>query len=156
MLHRAVCLLTLIALWVFPGSLGLAQDLASTIRVMSFNIRYGTANDGVNRWDLRKEFLVETIQVYSPDLLGTQETLAGQRDFLEATLSGYGVVGVGRDDGQAKGEMAALFYRKARFEEVKHGHFWLSETPEKVGSKGWDAALPRISSCVLLKDLSDP
>lgn len=156
MLHRAVCLLTLVVLWTLSGGIGLAQDTASTIRVMSFNIRYGTANDGVNRWDLRKEFLVETIQAYSPDLLGTQETLASQRDFLEATLSGYGVVGVGRDDGQAKGEMAALFYRKARFEEVKHGHFWLSETPEKIGSKGWDAALPRIASWVLLKDRSDP
>jgi endonuclease/exonuclease/phosphatase family metal-dependent hydrolase len=156
MQRRAVCILVLIVLWVMPCSVGLAQDAASTIRVMSFNIRYGTANDGINRWDLRKEFLVETIESYAPDLLGTQETLESQRDYLATALIGYGVVGVGRDDGQAKGEMAALYYRKARFEEVKHGHFWLSENPDKVGSKGWDAALPRIASWVLLKDRSDP
>lgn len=156
MRRRTVCLLVLIVLWIFPGGVVFAQDTASTIRVMSFNIRYGTANDGINRWELRKEFLVETIESYSPDLLGTQETLESQRDYLETSLVGYGVVGVGRDDGQAKGEMAALYYRKERFEEVKHGHFWLSENPDKAGSKGWDAALPRIASWVLLKDRAEP
>ena len=73
------------------------QDQVPAIRTMSFNIRYGTANDGINRWDLRKEFLIETIQAYSPDLLGTQETLASQRDYLSESLPGYGAVGVGQD-----------------------------------------------------------
>ena len=132
------------------------QDQVPAIRTMSFNIRYGTANDGINRWDVRKEFLIETIQAYSPDLLGTQETLASQRDYLYEKLHGYGVVGVGRDDGKLKGEMAALFYRTDRFEELEQGHFWLSPTPLEVGSKGWDAALPRIASWVKLRDRRDP
>jgi len=132
------------------------QDQVPAIRTMSFNIRYGTANDGINRWDLRKEFLIETIQAYSPDLLGTQETLASQRDYLYEKLHGYGVVGVGRDDGKLKGEMAALFYRTDRFEELEQGHFLLSPTPLEVGSKGWDAALPRIASWVKLRDRRDP
>ena len=132
------------------------ESLAQTselIRVMSFNIRYGTANDGINRWDLRKEFLVETIRNFDPDLLGTQETLASQRDYLAQALDGYGAVAAGRDDGKEAGEMAALFYRKDRFEPIEQGHIWLSETPEKVGGKGWDAALPRIATWVKLKDL---
>ncbi len=126
------------------------------VRVMSFNIRYGTANDGINRWELRKEFLAQTIRNFDPDLLGTQETLASQRDFLAESFPGYGVVAAGRDDGKLAGEMAALFYRKDRFEAIDQGHVWLSETPEKVGSKGWDAALPRIASWVKLKDLQSP
>ena len=44
-------------------------------RVMSYNIRYGTANDGENQGDKWKEFLLVTIQTFDPDLLGTQETL---------------------------------------------------------------------------------
>lgn len=133
----------------------LAQS-TEPVRVMSFNIRYGTANDGINRWDLRKEFLVQTILDFGPDLLGTQETLASQRDYLAGTLPGYAVVAAGRDDGKEAGEMAALFYRKDRFEPLDQGHFWLSETPDKVGSKGWDAALPRIATWVKLKDLTSP
>jgi endonuclease/exonuclease/phosphatase family metal-dependent hydrolase len=55
---------------------------AEAIRVMSFNIRYGTADDGVNAWPKRKQFLIDTISAFDPDLLGTQETLAFQRDEL--------------------------------------------------------------------------
>jgi endonuclease/exonuclease/phosphatase family metal-dependent hydrolase len=126
------------------------------VRVMSFNIRYGTAADGVNAWDKRKEFLAETIAAFGPDLLGTQETLAGQRDFLVGKLKGYKVFAAGRDDGKDAGEMAALFYRASRFEKLDGGHFWLSKTPDVAGSKGWDAALPRIATWVKLKDRTAP
>jgi hypothetical protein len=45
---------------------------APDVRVLSYNIRYGTANDGENHWDKRKEFLIATIKAFDPDLLGTQ------------------------------------------------------------------------------------
>ena len=125
---------------------------AEALRVMTFNIRYGTANDGENHWDKRKEFLVETIKAFNPDLLGTQETIGFQRDYLAQNLPGYGVVGVGRDDGQEKGEMMAVYYRQSRFEKQAEGHFWLSETPETVGSKGWDTSLPRMATWIRLQD----
>jgi endonuclease/exonuclease/phosphatase family metal-dependent hydrolase len=129
---------------------------ADPIRVMSFNIRYGTANDGINRWENRREFLIETVKRFHPDLLGTQETLAFQRDYLLEQLSGFETVAAGRDDGKEAGEMAALFYRKERFEAIESGHFWLSEMPDQIGSKGWDAALPRIASWVKLRDRQSP
>jgi endonuclease/exonuclease/phosphatase family metal-dependent hydrolase len=122
------------------------------LRVMTFNVRYGTAKDGENHWDKRKEFLVETIKAFDPDLLGTQETLGFQRDFLSQQLAGYGVAGVGRDDGKEQGEMMALYFKQARFEKLGEGHFWLSETPDVVGSKGWDTSLPRMATWVRLQD----
>ena len=125
---------------------------AEAIRVMSFNIRYGTADDGVNAWPKRKQFLTDTISAFDPDLLGTQETLAFQRDELLGLLHRYEAAGVGRDNGREKGEMATLFYKPARFEKLAGGDFWLSPTPETVGSKGWDAALPRIATWVKLAD----
>ena len=125
------------------------------IRVMSFNIRYGTADDGVNAWPKRKQFLADTITRFDPDLLGTQETLAFQRDELLGLLHRYEAAGVGRDDGREQGEMAALFYKPARFEKIAAGDFWLSPQPETVGSKGWDAALPRIATWVKLADKAD-
>jgi endonuclease/exonuclease/phosphatase family metal-dependent hydrolase len=125
---------------------------ADDVRVMSFNIRYGTARDGEDSWDKRRDFLVETIKKYDPDLLGMQEVLAEQADFLEQQLPDYGFAGGGRDDGKRKGEFSPVMFRKDRFELLAHGMWWLSPTPEKVGSKGWDAALPRIVTWARLKD----
>jgi endonuclease/exonuclease/phosphatase family metal-dependent hydrolase len=129
---------------------------AADVRVMSFNIRYGTANDGDNNWEKRKRFLVDTIKAFDPDLLGTQETLGFQRDYLAASLPGYGTLGVGRDDGKEKGEMMALYFKRSRFEKLDGGHFWLSETPEQPGSKSWDSALPRMVTWVKLRDRLQP
>jgi 6-phosphogluconolactonase (cycloisomerase 2 family)/endonuclease/exonuclease/phosphatase family metal-dependent hydrolase/dienelactone hydrolase len=126
------------------------------VRVMSFNIRYGTAKDGENHWDRRKEFVADTIRAFHPDLLGTQETLGFQRDFLAASLVDYDHLGVGRDDGADRGEMMALFYRRDRFEKLDGGHFWLSETPDQIGSKSWDSSLPRMVTWVKLRDRQQP
>lgn len=129
-----------------------ADEQASDVRVMSFNIRYGTANDGENHWDRRKEFLVQTIKAFDPDLLGTQETVGFQRDYLAQQLPDYDYLGVGRNDGRESGEMMALYFRKARFEKLAGGHFWLSETPDQAGSKSWDSSLPRMVTWVKLRD----
>jgi endonuclease/exonuclease/phosphatase family metal-dependent hydrolase len=129
---------------------------ANEVRVMSFNIRYGTAKDGENHWDHRKDWLTETIRTFEPDLLGTQETLGFQRDFLAAKLPEYDSLGVGREDGGPKGEMMALFYKRDRFEKLAGGHFWLSETPDTIGSKSWDSSLPRMVTWVKLKDRQRP
>jgi len=129
-----------------------AGESASDVRVMTFNIRYGTANDGENHWDRRKEFLVETIRASAPDLLGTQETLGFQRDYLAQQLPDYACLGVGRNDGREDGEMMALYFLRDRFELLASGHFWLSETPDQVGSKSWDTSLPRMATWVKLRD----
>jgi endonuclease/exonuclease/phosphatase family metal-dependent hydrolase len=129
-----------------------AAESENAVRVMTFNIRYGTANDGENRWDLRKDFVVETIEAFDPDLLGTQETVLFQRQYLEEKLEGYEAWGVGREDGKEAGEQTTLFYKSRRFERTDGGHFWLSETPDEPGSKSWDSSLPRIASWVKLKD----
>lgn len=127
-------------------------DGSEPIRVMSFNIRYGTAKDGENVWENRKNFVAETVRAFDPDLLGTQETLAFQRDDLLARLPGYATFGVGRTDGKEDGEMMSVFYRTSRFEKLNGGHFWLSETPDIVGSKSWDSSLPRMVSWLKLHD----
>ena len=123
-MHKTWLIHALGVIWVWLGVASEARcEAPALVRVMSFNIRYGTANDGINRWELRKEFLVDTIRDFDPDLLGTQETLASQRDYLADALKSYAVVAAGRDDGKQAGEMAALYYRKDRFEAIEEGHF---------------------------------
>ena len=156
MLAIRFLLIALLAALCFPHGPVRADEQTPDVRVMSYNIRYGTAQDGENHWDNRKEFLIETIQAFDPDLLGTQETLGFQRDYLAGKLTGYEVLGVGRDDGGETGEMTALYFKRARFEKLDGGHFWLSETPDKPGSKSWDAALTRMVTWVELRDRRQP
>jgi endonuclease/exonuclease/phosphatase family metal-dependent hydrolase len=129
-----------------------ASAAEALLRVMTFNLRYATAADGENSWPNRKDLLLETIRQFDPDLLGTQETLAVQADFLAQNLPGSTLVGVGRDDGKRQGEFSALMFKKARFDLIDSGTFWLSETPEKIGSKSWDSSLPRIATWARLRD----
>ena len=125
---RAVllCALSLIIGMSVTTLFGAENDAKPTdeLTVMSFNIRYGSANDGENRWDKRKELVAETIKEVSPDLLGMQECLSFQRDFLAKHLPGYAIHAAGREDGKEQGEMCAIFYRKDRFELLdKAFHF---------------------------------
>lgn len=154
-IYRLVFLILLASLFGYPAPVR-TENSTADVRVMSFNIRYGTANDGDNHWDKRKDLLVETIKTFDPDLLGTQETLGFQRDFLAKQLPQYDVLGVGRDDGREGGEMTALYYKRARFEKLDGGHFWLSETPEVAGSKSWDTSLTRMVTWVKLRDRLHP
>jgi endonuclease/exonuclease/phosphatase family metal-dependent hydrolase len=124
------------------------------IRVMSFNLRVATLVDGPNYWDFRKGLVVDTINNFGPDLLGTQECSLGQANYLRKQLADYGFVGAGRNDGKLRGEMCAIFFRAARFTRLAEGHFWLSETPQVPGSRGWDAAFPRMVTWVKLRDRS--
>ncbi|CAF1029229.1 unnamed protein product [Adineta ricciae] len=120
--------------------------------VMTYNIRMDTPADGPNQWHRRKDRVVNLIRQCAPGLLGVQEALSQQMSDLQSNLSDYGSYGVGRNDGRDSGEFSAVFYRHDRFELVDKGTFWLSETPDTPGSRGWDAALPRICSWIKLRD----
>lgn len=121
-------------------------------RVMSFNIRFNNPVDGDNAWPNRKEMVASMIQFHDTDLVGIQEALKVQMDDLAILLPEYNWIGVGRDDGKEAGEYSAIFYRKDRLQDLQHGTFWLSATPEIAGSMGWDAACVRVVTWAKFKD----
>jgi endonuclease/exonuclease/phosphatase family metal-dependent hydrolase len=122
-------------------------------KVMSYNIRVSPNDefDGENSWLYRKKATIKMIESEQPDLLGIQEGLFRQVNYIEDNCPDYGRYGVGRDDGQQTGEANAIFYKKERFELIDCGTFWLSETPDIV-SRGWDAACNRVVTWVKLRD----
>ncbi len=126
--------------------------VAQSTTVMSWNIRYNNPSDGVNAWPHRKDWVAEIISENKVDIAGFQEVLAGQFEDLKQRLPEMEAYGVGRDDGKVAGEFSPVFFRRDRFELVEKSTFWLSPTPDEPGSKGWDAALPRIASWLKLKD----
>jgi len=127
-----------------------ADNLA--LKLMSFNIRYDNPKDGPNAWDHRKEMVVDVIRSREIDIVGMQEVLKHQEEYMRNNLPEYEVYGVGREDGQEKGEFGSIFFLRERFELLDKGTFWLSETPDSIGSIGWDAVLARIASWVKLYD----
>jgi len=119
---------------------------ADTLRIMSFNIRYGEYNK-------RKNIVPLLIKEYAPDSLGIQECTHQWFENLTETLPEYEFIGVGRDTGDTSslcGEMSAILFNKEKFTLVDSGTFWLSETPDEV-SQGWDGACRRICTWVVLE-----
>jgi endonuclease/exonuclease/phosphatase family metal-dependent hydrolase len=121
------------------------------LSVMTFNLRVRTILDGRNIWDRRREPVVERVRAFDPDLLGTQEGLDSMETYLRQQLGDYTFLGVGRNDGARRGEMCGMFFKTARFELLDSGHFWLSTTPEKPGSRAWGEIFPRMVTWVKLR-----
>jgi len=130
---------------------GAVMPAEGDVRVMSFNCRVSTLFDLQNTWGIRKNLLATTVEHFNPDLLGTQECLASQSDYLRERLSDYEFVGVGRNDGKRRGEMCGVYFKRDKFTQLDSGHFWLSESPSKPGSKGWGAIFPRMVTWVKLQ-----
>jgi len=131
-------------------ALSLASAEAADVRVLTFNIRYSNKIDGLDGWEHRKEAVAQLINEKA-DLAGLQEVKPDQRQWLAEHLPDFTVVGIGREPND-KDEAAPVVFRKERFELLASGTFWLSEKPDEVGSKGWDAKLPRVCTWAKLRD----
>jgi len=139
-------ILLIILFFIPPADKMIAQH----IKAMTYNIRLNVDSDGINSWVNRKDYFLSQIQFYEPDVLGLQEVTPGQLTEIAAFLKDYSYVGKGRDENN-QGESSNIFFKKDRFNIKDSGTFWLSETPDKV-SKGWDAAINRVCTYVLLHD----
>lgn len=123
-----------------------------SVHVVTFNIRYGTAPDGENRWENRRQMVIDLLRGYQADVMGFQEALSFQTEQLQEGLPDYDVAAACRDDGRKAGESCPIFYRRSRFERLDWGTFWFSDTPDVPGSKHWGNELPRICTWVSLRD----
>ena len=149
---KRISLLLLAALLVLPHAVMAGNDKGKEgLKVMSYNIRYGKAEDGTNSWQFRYPATAEMLTDQKPDVFGLQEALEDQVKFIEMNCRDYKWVGVGRDNGKKEGEFMAVFYNKNTVSLLKWGTFWLSETPSKP-SMGWDAACFRTATWALMKD----
>lgn len=123
-----------------------AQD-----KVMTFNIKYDNPIDRNNAWDDRKTELVALIKEHQPGIIGLQEVLKHQLDYISSELAGYKCYGIGRDDGHKAGEFAPVLIDCSKYILIDRHTFWLSETP-LIPSYGWNAACRRIATYVALKE----
>jgi endonuclease/exonuclease/phosphatase family metal-dependent hydrolase len=140
-----------------PKAVPVVADGKLELRLMSFNVRYENGEDAGSRaWRQRVVGAVRMIRDEQLDIIGVQEALHGQAADLWASLPDYEFYGAGRDDGRRAGEYSGIFFRRDRFEmdASDRGTFWLSDTPEKPGSKTWGNEIPRIATWLRLVDRS--
>ena len=125
----------------------------ASLRVGSYNIRLSTGDTGTpNDWTKRRDDLVALIRKLDLDAFGLQEVRPEQAKFLDKSFPDYAKYGEHRGADRKSDEASSIYFRTNRFECVKGGTFWLSETPDTPGLKGWGAACPRVCSWALLKD----
>ncbi len=132
-----VACLAVVALFARPA------HAADALRVMTFNVRLPLASDGPERWEARRDLLVQTIREQHPDVIGTQELYKQQGDYIVAMLPDYAWFGMGRKGGDGDEHMG-VFYRRDKLRVLDSGDFWLSDTPEVPGSMTWGNIFPRM------------
>src|SRR5690606_22450546 len=126
------------------------EDSMDKLRIMTYNLRLNV-DPSPNSWDERKSLIADIIHRESPDIIGTQEPVFQQVQDLEELLPDYRWIGLGRRGG-SKEEYMAIFYKKIRFKVIEYDHYWLSHTPETMGSIKCDNACSRIVTCTRLVD----
>ena len=120
---------------------------AEELRVLTFNLRHGLGKDGDNSWEFRQNTLLNTVKALNPDVMGVQECLDFQAEFLAKGLPEYKWFGRGREK-DGSGEMSAIFYRADKLKALDQGHFWISETPSEPGSRSWNTSCTRMATWI--------
>ena len=148
-LLRSLLIGTILAAIAMPA---IAADTA--LRIMSFNIRLPAESDGVDYWETRKPLAVRMLREQQPDVIGLQELVKAQADYLARELPQYAWFGRGRE-ADGGGEHMGVFYRKDRLKVIESGDFWLSDTPDVAGSITWGHPHPRMVTWALFEQRSD-
>ncbi len=123
--------------------------------IWSYNIlteTLGYKNDKANRWDARKELLVNQIKTASPDIICFQEVTANMNSYLSKKMPEYDVSFQTKTTSPTASHLS-IFYKSDRYELLDSGKFWLSDTPLKESNSfGTDK---RICAWVKLHDKVD-
>ncbi|MBQ6583717.1 MAG: endonuclease/exonuclease/phosphatase family protein [Alistipes sp.] len=130
-------------------------------RVMSANIRItGLADDAntPNEWDNRKEYMIDVIRSYKPDVVMMQEVIYDSYAYCKKELKEYfafGFEGPEMDpytEGYHLIGKNVIFLRKDRYELVSAGCYWLSDDPVIAGSISWNTNRARHANWVRVID----
>jgi hypothetical protein len=113
------------------------QANSTNIKVLSFNI----AGDSKN-WERRKSACYDLINTRKPDIIGFQELLPGNLQWVLGNfpeLEWYGLTIEGSSEGfptDVEGESCRIMYNGSRFsaDSSNSGAFWFSLTPTKCNT----------------------
>ena len=128
---------------------------------MSANIRItGLAEDEVDgrRWDDRKDYMIEVIRSYKPDVVMMQEVIYDSYAYCKKELKEYFAFGFEGPEMDPYTEgyhfigKNVIFFRRDRYELISAGCYWLSEDPTIAGSISWGTNRARHANWVRVVD----
>ncbi|WP_369215763.1 endonuclease/exonuclease/phosphatase family protein [Streptomyces flavofungini] len=123
------------------------------LEVMTFNLRFASENPP-HTWTQRRPVTKELLLRARPHIIGTQEGLYAQLRNIESDLGAdYDWIGTGTGGG-SRDEFMAVFYDVRRLVPLEYDHFWLSDTPNVIGSNTWGARSVRMATWVRFRDLN--
>ena len=134
--------------------------MATSIKVMSFNMRMNTPVDGINAFPNRRARILACLKAEAPDVIGFQEITPDMRDWLIEALPNHYLIGCGRDANYG-GEAPVIAFRKDTMTLISCDTVVLSNTPTVFGTRydGLDqSSCPRTYVRALLKhrDVDEP
>lgn len=138
MIYLSRVLFLCISILLFFATIGTAQTNQAknpenrSIKLMTYNLKFASPTFEPS-WEVRRDMQIDMIHKYAPDIIGTQEGLKEQIDYLADHLPEYVVVGEGRKGGDDDEHMA-IFFKRDKFRLRELQSFQLSETPEIIGS----------------------
>jgi len=129
---------------------------APGLHVMSYNIRRRLPHlnpRSPDRWVHRHPLLKRLLETEQPALLGVQEALFEQANFVRHALGErYHSIGHGREANKG-GEGCPIFYDSHRLRVLGWRQTALSNTPDVPGSTSWGNRTPRIVIDAVFHDL---
>lgn len=128
--------------------------MSANIRITGLEADAGT----VNEWDSRKEYMIEVIRSYTPDIIMMQEVIYDSYTYCKEQLSDYfafGFEGPEMDpftEGYHFIGKNVIFFSRERYEFISAGCYWLSEDPVIGGSISWETNRARHANWVRVLD----
>lgn len=129
------------------------QNTENIIKVISFNMRRDSVFTRKNSWEFRKDIATDIIKRTNATIIGVQELMPNMRQDIKDALSGYSIFGIGRCK-KSSAEHSDIIIKDSDISVINHSTFWLSKTPNKIGSRGFLAMFPRICTVVDVTILS--
>ena len=116
------------------------MDPSQFVTIMTLNLRFGLANDGLNGWSFRKPALAELLSRFPLDFLCLQEVNDFQAKDVSAMLSGFRCIGL-RSPAPRFWQNNLIYYH-SRWSCDFEDHFFLSPTPD-IPSRFRESRWPR-------------
>jgi endonuclease/exonuclease/phosphatase family metal-dependent hydrolase len=125
------------------------QKNTDMFSVITLNMRFGLADDGLNSWQYRKECFPSFLEKYEVDFFGFQEVNDFQIDFLNKILTEYRFIGR-QHNSPPFWQNNIIFYKKS-WTCIYQDYFFLSPTPD-VPSRFRKSVWPRQCTIGLFKN----
>lgn len=119
------------------------------LKIMTFNLRCDFPLDFKNRWNNRKHIVYDILNKYECQIIGIQESTEIMYEDIKSNISDYNIVGMPRSRKFFSERNDILIWDQYEICESKT--FWLSDTPDVIGSSKWFSVFPRICTTAVVK-----